>query len=113
MNLLKYLFHKPTWQKLPMIPRSYSSVWDESEVDHDTAILMEVTQTRCPQGVEILVRKHKKTARELSQTLKPRKHKRKPLGRIEYMVRSTFGLMQYDPMKSIARRHIRKERETR
>lgn len=113
MNLLRYIFHRATWEKLPVLPRMYSSEYHD--VDRDTATLMQLTQTRCPQGVEILKKRYRAgSARELIEKLPSRHRKRRPLKRLVNLYRRAMGLTAYDPMKAYARQyshhHMRKGR---
>jgi len=111
MNLLKYLFYRSLWQRLPVLPRMYSTEYHD--VDRDTATLMQMTQTRCPQGVEVLKKRHNaRTAQELIATLPARRRKRRPLRRLTNLYRRAMGLSDYDPMKRYARQysHQRKGR---
>jgi hypothetical protein len=109
MNPVKLLFKRPRWHNLPMLPRMYSTEWDASQVDRETATLMKLTQTRCPQGVEILKRRYRaNTHQELLKRLPSRRRKRQPLGRAGALVRRAFGLSRHDPMKGVARRHMRR-----
>lgn len=110
MNLLKYIFHRATWEKLPPIPREYSSDYDVNEVDRETALLMSLTHTRCPQGVELLKKKHRASARELIHNLPMRRRPRRILSRVFSLYRRAFGLTAYDPTKRYYREHVRKGR---
>jgi hypothetical protein len=109
MSLLKTIFRRPRWHNLPMLPRMYSTEWEAPQVDRETARLMSLTQTRCPQGVEILKKRYRASSHsDLLQKLPTRKRKRQPLKRAGALVRRAFGLYQHDPMKSIARMHMRR-----
>lgn len=110
-HLLKYLLHRPTWQKLPVLPRMYSVEFDARTVDDDTATLMKLSHTRCPQGVDTLKRRHRiKTARELIEQLPPRRRRRRLGTRLMALFRYWLGTTQYDPMRSIARQYRRRSR---
>jgi hypothetical protein len=107
-GLIKYLFHRPTWQKLPVLPRMYSTEYDARVVDKDTSTLMMLTHTRCPQGVEVLKRRHHlKTSRELIEQLPARRRRRRPGARLMALFRRWLGTTPYDPMRSIAQQHRR------
>lgn len=111
MNLLKYLLHRATWEKLPMLPRMYSTDYKPHEVDRQTATLMRLSHLRCPQGVRILMRRHRMTSKqELILYLPVRRRKRRILARLASIVRRELGVLPYDPMKSIAREHMRRGR---
>jgi hypothetical protein len=110
MNLLKYLFHRATWEKLPPIPREYSTEYDLDEVDRDTAVMMSLTHTRCPQGVRMLERKHSKTAHQLIYELPRRRRPRRVLSRLANLYRRAMGITAYDPMKALYRQHMRRDR---
>lgn len=110
-NLIGFLFYRPTWQKLPPMPRMYSTEYQLSDVDEDTQTLMRMTHTRCPQGVEILKRRHgAKTAKALIDSLPRRRRPRRIGRRFGALIRSLLGLLPYDPMKSIYRQHLRQTR---
>lgn len=114
MRGIKYVLHRPTWHKLPVLPRMYSTEFKLSDVDRDTETLMRLTHTRCPQGVEVLKKRHgAATARILIEQLPARRRPRRIKARLVGLFRRAFGLMAYDPMKSIARKHMRKSRNFR
>lgn len=108
MSLLRYLIHLPTWQKLPMLPRMYSTEYEPRDIDRDTEALMKVTHTRCPQGVKLLERRYHLSAHELIDLLQPRHRKRDAFGRMVALVRRAYGVLPYDPMRKIARQHMRR-----
>ncbi len=110
-GLLKYLLHRPTWQKLPVIPRQYGTDYDPLAVDDDTSMLMRLTQVRSPQGVKLLMKQHHApSARALVEALPPRRRPRRLQARVLNLARRALGLTSYDPMKEIARRHRRRGR---
>ena len=103
MRLIHWLLHRPTWQKLPPIPRQLSSLYDEVGIEHDTQRLMQLTHVRCPQYVALLLRRHKvETARELVYLLPPRRRPRMLKKRLLALARRAFGLSGSDPMRKIA-----------
>lgn len=105
-HLIKYLFHRPTWQKLPMMPRMYSVDFDARKVDEDTATLMKLSHTRCPQGVNTLKRRHRlKTTHELIERLPARRRRRRLNVRLMALFRHWLGTTKYDPMVSIAKKY--------
>lgn len=111
MRGLKYLFHRPTWHKLPVLPRMYSTEFKLTDVDQDTQTLMRLTHTRCPQGVEVLKKRYgAATARDLIEQLPARRRPRRIKARLVGLFRRAFGLLPYDPMKSIAQQHMRRQR---
>lgn len=108
MNLLTYLLRLRTRERLPMIPRTYSSEYDVRQVDPDTIRLMAETQTRDPRGVHLLMRRHgAQSPRELLRILPPRKRKRNVRRRALALVQRVFGLSNHDPLRSIYRQHRR------
>ncbi len=110
-KLFRYISYRPKWHNLPMMNRDYSTEYRPEDVDRETAMLMSMTHTRCPQGVEVLKRKHRaESAQELIRLLPPRKRPRRRLFRALSLVRRLFGLTAYDPMKQIAREHMRRAR---
>lgn len=111
MKLFKYLLYRPTWQKLHMIPRQWASEYNARQVDRDTATLMQLTQVRSPQNVEILKRKHRaNNARELIENLPARNRPRRVKSRALGLIRRALGLSSYDPMRQYARQHMRRGR---
>jgi len=109
-NLLKYLLHWPTWKKLPMLPRMYSTEYRAGDVDRDTEALMKLTHIRCPQGVKVLERRYRLTARELIDLLPERKRRRDPGRRVVALIQRLYGVLPYDPMQKIARQQQRRGR---
>lgn len=110
-SLFKYLFHRPTWHKLPPVPRMYSTEFLPSQVDQDTQTIMRMTHVRCPQGVEVLKQRYRvKSNRELIAKLPRKRRPRRVLKRLMNIFRTAFGLLDYDPMKSIYRQHLRQTR---
>jgi len=108
---LKYIFHRPTWHKLPVLPRMYSTEFKLSDVDRDTQTLMQLTHTRCPQGVEVLKKRHgMSSARALIEQLPARRRPRRIGAKLLGLYRRAFGLTAYDPMVSYARQERRKMR---
>lgn len=111
MKLFRYLLHRPTWQKLPLMPRQYSTEFDAKQVDYDTAMLMSMAHVRSPHGVKLLLRKHNaSSARELVEKLPARRRPRRLGARALGLVRRALGVTPYDPMKKIARPYIRRAR---
>lgn len=107
-NLIKALFHLATWQKLPMLPRTYSSDYELDEADRDVQMLMSLSHVRCPQGARVLERKHKTPAHELIDQLPQRHRRRRPLKRAVGLIRRALGVTPYDPMRSIYLEHQRR-----
>jgi hypothetical protein len=110
-RLIHYLFHRPKWHKLPMIPRQFAVEFDPATVDADTQTLMRLTQIRSPQGVELLRKRWKaKDARALIDMLPSRKRRRRVGARLMGVIRTMAGTTPYDPMKSISRQHAKRRR---
>lgn len=110
-SLFKYLFHRATWEKLPPMPRMYSTEYVSKEVDEDTQTIMRMTHVRCPQGVEVLKKRYRvKSSRQLIETLPKKKRPRRVLRRLKAIFRTAFGLLDYDPVKSIYQQHLRQTR---
>ena len=108
MNLIQYLLHRATWEKLPPLPRMYSSEYQVAEVERDVEMLMRQTHARCPAGVKVLEQRYRLSARELIEQLPARRRKRRIGARAMAVLRRALGLMPYDPMKrfSYEHRHI-------
>lgn len=110
-RVLKYILHRPTWHKLPVLPRQYATDYDPALVDEDTATVMRLAHVRCPQGVEKVRRRHgARDTAELAAMLSWRHRPRYLKARALSMARTALGLTAYDPMKEIARQHRRKGR---
>lgn len=111
MKGVKYLFHRPTWHKLPVLPRMYSTEFKLTDVDRDIQTLMQMTHTRCPQGVEVLKKRHgAATARALIEQLPARRRPRRIKARLLGLYRRMFGLMAYDPARQYASQARRRSR---
>lgn len=103
MNLLKYLLHRATWEKLPTLPRSYAGEYTAADVDRDTATIMQLTRVRCPSSVDALQARYRAHTRgELLRKLRPNKRRRHPVKRLMATIRRACGLLPYDPMKQYA-----------
>ncbi len=46
MNLIQFLMHRATWEKLPVMPRHYSTEYKAKGMDQDTATLMKLSHIR-------------------------------------------------------------------
>jgi hypothetical protein len=108
VNLLRYMIHLATWEKLPIMPRMYSVEYDARLLDRDTQTLMKMSHVRCPQGLELLKQRHRvNNATTLITLLPSRKRKRQPMRKLMSVMRHLTGTLPYDPMKQIARQHMR------
>lgn len=103
-SLIKFILHRPTWQKLPPLPRQYSVEFKLSEVTRDTETMMKLSHTRSPQGVKILEHRHGQTVKRLIVVLPKRRRPRYIGRRFGALFRSIFGLMPYDPAQTIYQR---------
>ncbi len=112
MKLLKYLFHTKAVDKLPRVPRQFSTEFRPAEVDGDTATLMRHSYARSPQGAKLLKRKHRlQSARELVNYLPSQRRRRRTItARVMSAIRRAVGTTAYDPMKSIVGQHNRSGR---
>ena len=105
-TLLRFLFYRPAWQKLPMMNRMYSSEFHPDQADQDIQTLMQLTHVRCPQGVEVLKDRHgASTARELIERLPARRRKLRPLKRVISLLQRLFGFTPYDPNIRLAKEY--------
>lgn len=110
MNLFTYLWRMARWQRLPVLPHTYSSEYDAQLVDEDVQQLMMLSHVRSPQSARLLERRHRKSARELIDELPARKRKRNIPARVMALVHRAFGTTPYNPTKSIALKHMRRGR---
>lgn len=111
MKVLRWLLHRPTWQRLPIIPRQYGTQYDPTSIDADTALLMQLTQIRSPNNITALQRRYKATtARELIEVLPPRQRPRRLRQKAMSLVRRAFGVTSYDPTVKIVRPYRRRGR---
>ena len=81
-SLVKYLLHRATWRKLPILPYSYKSEFELEQIDRDTERIMDKTRARCPQDVAIMVQRHNTSARELAIELETRHYQRRIIKRL-------------------------------
>ena len=110
MKALRALLYMATWQKLPMLPRDYSTDYDLAEVDRDTQRIMQLARVRCPQGVTLLEDRHKASRRQLARDLDFKRRRRRPLRRLVGYVQRALGVTPYDPMHGFYLEHQRRIR---
>lgn len=109
-KLVKYFRHIPLRDRLPRVPRGYSTDFDLRGITDDEAALMRMSALRSPHSIERLKRKHGvSSARELVAKL-PKKHKPRRGERLMPLIRRVFGTTAYDPMKRHYLEHRRKGR---
>jgi hypothetical protein len=105
MKLIRYLTHIKTSDRLPPLPRGYSTEFEMRQVADDEATLMKISAIRSPQNVDTLKRRHgAQNARELIDVL-PRKHRPRRGPRLLQLIRRIFGIAPYDPMRRIYFKH--------
>lgn len=103
-KLIRYVRHRPIWQRLDMIPRQLASEYQPEDIDHPTALLMQMTQVRSPRNVRLLMKKHHAaTPEELIRLLPSRQRRHRPWKRIMSLIRRTLGVLPYDPAIKLAR----------
>lgn len=106
MNLITYLMHRATWEKLPRMPGSYSTEYNRKDVDPVTAKIMQMSHVRSPHGVRLLMKKYGATTpQELLDLLPSRRRPRRILAKLVGVFRRAIGVTPYDPMVKIAREH--------
>ncbi len=110
MNLIKYLRHVKTVDKLPRLPRMYSTDYETSELEEEEAQLMKITAVRSPQGARILERKFKADAKSLASSL-PIVPFRRKRDRVLPLIRKILGVLPYDPLQGDYRRHRAREKK--
>jgi hypothetical protein len=110
LNLIKYLMHLATWQKLPKPPRAYSSEYELKAAGDDIETMMKLSHIRCPQGAEHLTRKHGLPVRELIDRLPRSRYRRMIKRRLVWLICRATGTTPYDPMKRRAFEHRKRSR---
>jgi hypothetical protein len=109
-KLVKYFTHITLRDRLPRVPRGYSTDFDLRGISEDEAALMRMSALRSPHSIQRLQRRHGvSSARELVAKL-PKKHKPYKGARLWPLIRRVFGTTAYDPMKRTYLAHRRKGR---
>ena len=109
-KLISYFTHISIADRLPRVPRGYSTDFDLKGVSQDEAALMKMSALRSPHSIERLKRRHGvATTRELVAML-PKRHKPHKGARLWPLIRRVFGTTPYDPMKRHYLEHRRKGR---
>jgi hypothetical protein len=109
-KLIRYFTHISLADRLPRVPRGYSTDFDLKAVSDDEAALMRMSALRSPHSIERLKRRYAvQSARELVAML-PKKHKPYRGARLMPLIRRVFGTTAYDPMKRYYLEHRRKGR---
>lgn len=110
MKLITYFRHIKLADRLPPLPRGYSTDFDLRSVTEDEVTLMRMSAMRSPHNIERLKRRHNAAnAQELIDQL-PKRHKARRGERFMPLVRRIFGTVRYDPMKRYYHEHRRRGR---
>lgn len=105
---IRYFRHIKLADRLPLVPRHYSTEYDLKAVDADEEQLLKMTAIRSPQAVELLKKRyHVQNAKELT-TMLPTRHKPRRGARLMPLIRRIMGTLPYDPMKRHYHKHRRK-----
>jgi hypothetical protein len=109
-KLIRYFTHISLADRLPRVPRGYSTDFDLKAVSDDEAALMRMSALRSPHSIERLKRRYGvNTTQELIDRL-PKRHKPHKGARLMPLIRRVFGTTAYDPMKRYYLEHRRKGR---
>ena len=109
-KLVRYFTHISLSDRLPRVPRGYSTDFDLKGVSEDEAALMRMSALRSPHSIERLKRRYGvNSTRELVELL-PKKHKPRKGERLWPLIRRVFGTTRYDPMKRHYLAHRRRGR---
>lgn len=110
MKLIRYFRHIKLADRLPPLPRGYSSDFDLRAVSEDEATLMRMSALRSPHSIERLKRRYgAASSAELIAQL-PKRHRARRGERLAPLVRRVFGTTRFDPMKRFYHEHKRKGR---
>lgn len=108
-KLLKYFFHVKTADKLPPIPRMYSTDEERPLTDKE-ATLMRMSAIRSPRNIERLKRRYRVSSEDdLIAMLPTRPRKRRP-ERLMPLIRRMLGLYRYNPARRYYYEHRRRQR---
>lgn len=109
-KLVRYFTHIKLADRLPRVPRGYSTEFNMKGLSEDEAALLKMSALRSPHSIERLKRRYGvTTARELVALL-PKRHKARKGARLMPLIRRVFGTTAYDPMKRHYIAHRRKGR---
>jgi hypothetical protein len=107
-KIIRYFRHIPLANRLPPVPRGYSSEFDMKAVSQDESALMKMSALRSPHSIERLKRRYGvKSAADLVNLL-PKRHKARKGERLWPLIRRVFGTTRYDPMRRHYLEHRRK-----
>jgi len=108
MKLITYFRHIKLADRLPPLPRGYSTEFDLRSVSDDETTLMRMSALRSPHSIERLKRRYGvSSAQELIDRL-PKRHAARRGERLWPLLRRVFGTTRYDPMKRYYHEHRRK-----
>jgi hypothetical protein len=109
-RLLRYFRHIKMVDRLPRVPRGYSTDFDLRAVSEDEAALMRMSALRSPHSVERLKRRYGVSSADELIAILPKRHKPRRGERLMPLLRRVFGTTRYDPMKRYYREHRRRGR---
>lgn len=111
MKLIKYFRHIKLSDRLPPLPRGYSTDFDPRSAADEEVTLMRMSALRSPHSVERLKRRYgAANAQELIDQL-PKRHKARRGQRFMPLVRRIFGTTAYNPMRRYYHEHKRRGRK--
>lgn len=107
-KLINYFRHIKMVDRLPPLPRGYSTDFDLRSVTEDQATLMRMSALRSPHSIERLKRRYHVASTDELIAMLPKRHKARRGERFMPLMRRIFGTTKYDPMKRYYHEHRRK-----
>lgn len=109
-RLIHYLTHIKLADRLPPLPRMYSTDFDMRALSDDEVTLLKMSAVRSPHGVEIARRR--KGAANTSALIAslPTQHSPRRGNRFMPLMRRIFGVTAYDPLRKISYQHRKRRR---
>ena len=98
-KLFRYFRHIKLADRLPPLPRGYSTDFDLRSVTEDEATLMRMSALRSPHSIERLKRRYGAASAAALVAQLPKRHKPRRGERLWPLIRRVFGTTRYDPMK--------------
>lgn len=107
-KLFHYFRYIKLADRLPPLPRGYSTEFDLRSVTEDEATLMRMSALRSPHSIERLKRRYRVASAAALVERLPKRHKARRGERFAPLMRRVFGTTRYDPMKRFYHEHRRR-----